>query len=489
MVNIGVHVVAVKAADGKKVRQVTVKAADGKKVRQFCSVGSIFVSVSDGKNVRQFEPGMSLKDQAWLRALLYNPTNPKVGCDIVWHALDLYRLFRTEQIMAPLITLADDEGYQFPIEFPVWMEYKLTDHVKKRSGLLARAYARGGIYLKDKTSFVRGWQQSIVVSNLPTLWKIYEENLILFRMKWLEIQGVTKELRGYKIEQLESNEAEKSFGIFRYVLEQTVWSTHMMDGTILKIHVGQNRWLQPDIMKVDKRRVKFRLAEPLDVNTIQKSIIIRGGEKQSQIIKHLRQGLRVLTDAYTRRGGLMWCSQYFGLPQVVDEKAAMHFASEQQKLRDFVLTKPEDMDADDWEYVLVVIEDARKWFVDRWDVEKKEMCLNDEQRQCATSMANTVICDGYPGSGKTKTLAALVHSRFGRLMTQPAGWIMCVTHTNSAALSIVEHISRYPSLEPYLRYSYSKMYAAFHIPQFGEETNRYTIDIYIYVYGYVYVMV
>ena len=71
MVNIGVHIVAVKTANNER------------------SDGSIFISISDGEHVHQLEPGMSRREQTWLEGILYDSTQPKVACDIVWHALDL----------------------------------------------------------------------------------------------------------------------------------------------------------------------------------------------------------------------------------------------------------------------------------------------------------------------------------------------------------------------------------------------------------------
>ena len=229
--------------------------------------------------------------------------------------------------MSPLVRLMVSDDKLFPAEFPVWMEYDLTTSVKERSGLLAKAYSMGGVYVWDTTMFIVAVPQPVELLISPTLWTIYQENLVLFRMKWLEIQGVTKELRRYTIQKLKRTKGDKAFGHFRYVLVQTVWSTHIVDGTILIIYLDQTKCLVPDIFDVVKNRVKFKLLEPLDVKCIRKCTIVRGGERQSQIRQHLRQGMFILTDTCARRGGLMWCSQYFGLPQVVDQELSSYFAS------------------------------------------------------------------------------------------------------------------------------------------------------------------
>ena len=100
--------------------------------------------------------------------------------------------------------------------------------------------------------------------------------------------------------------------------------------------------------------------------------------------------------------------------------------------------------------------------------------LNSEQRSFAETTASLALLHGSPGTGKTKTLAALVLNRMQRLLNAEKGWVLILTHSNFSALEVIRQLSKYPSLSPLIRYSYSKMYHAYH-PQFFEHTHEYRI--------------
>jgi len=443
---IGIHIIAVETKAGP-------------------SDGAIFISVSNGEKVVQFGPNLSTRDKAKLSKILETP-EPKVGCDILWHALDLRRAFNSDSIISPLRQLVDHEEHVYPAEYPVWEEYKLNPNMREHSGELAQAYAHGCV-LWDGEPLECGKMRPVPVIDSPKLINIYMQNLVLFRMKWLEIQGVTIEMQGYTVSPMPQTKADKKHDVFRYQLNQTSWRTHLVDGTILTLYTRDEKYV-PEILDLVKTRVKFLLPTQLDVDEITKCTITRGAERQSQLMQHLRQGQYILCQASVRNGGLYWCSQYFGLPSVTDQTLHEHFASE-VKLSGQPDRTADEMNDDARRDMMRQIQAACDDFTPKFQEEGKQMDLNTEQEKIASSVERIVICDGYPGTGKTKTLGALVRFRFNRLMSSPSarGWVLCLTHTNVAALSVIQHITRYPSLCPYLRFSYSKMYEAFHSEDFA----------------------
>jgi len=95
--------------------------------------------------------------------------------------------------------------------------------------------------------------------------------------------------------------------------------------------------------------------------------------------------------------------------------------------------------------------------------------LNQEQYNTAYCEGDLVVCQGPPGTGKTRTLAELVRVRFREILEQQTeGWVFCVANSNVAVLNILKWLSRYASLRPFLRHSYSSMYKAFHVTDFKD---------------------
>ena len=92
--------------------------------------------------------------------------------------------------------------------------------------------------------------------------------------------------------------------------------------------------------------------------------------------------------------------------------------------------------------------------------------LNHEQLQTAQDLTPALMSQGYPGTGKTKTLAASVLFRFHRLLQMKSGWILCTTTTNTAALNILHAVTQYSCLAPFVRHKYSGAYKAFHSDEF-----------------------
>jgi len=93
--------------------------------------------------------------------------------------------------------------------------------------------------------------------------------------------------------------------------------------------------------------------------------------------------------------------------------------------------------------------------------------FNERQLECIETNHQLVVVQGYPGTGKTHTLAATVHRRFGQLLARPSGWIVCLTDSNVSALQMTKYIVRYVSLQPFVTHAYSSMYRAYHETDFA----------------------
>ena len=300
-----------------------------------------------------------------------------------------------------------------------------------------------------------------IVANRGLLQR-YMEALPLFRRKWLEVQDEEDTLENHHLEQL-------SPGVFR--ITQTDWSTHIVHGTELTIIDTNDVSHKAFNLKTVKTKTRFEIiSRSLVLNDIQDLIINRGGEKQHQIRAHMKIGKKLLCDSKAHPN-VQICASGMSRPMMQTDTLSEWFSQEEKHADDEYRGRRQGMHAQTWQRFRKEQSKTLKTGKGAIDVDitsAQLRQLNAEQLGVAQSREHVVICQGYPGTGKTRTLAAHVLVRFKELLTRRSGWILCLAHTNSATLRSLHHIVQYPSLRPFVRHGFSEMYKAYHPTSFED---------------------
>jgi hypothetical protein len=456
---IGVHVFAV-----DETNNIDLKATRG---------NAMIITLAKGNECRQYGPSLTDKQKGEIAHLLGSAT-PKVGADILWHAIDLKRILNSDALICPLVDVQGDATSFFKI----WRFYSDCDMHRSKSMAIALKYSKYTLVREEQPVGIE--LQQLYVKAKATLIQRYQGNLPLFRLKWLEIQGVEKELKGLReVELVELTPKDhKDFAHVltstrRFRIVQSVWDTHIVQGTRLIVHDTKGQTHEAVIRHIHTVNVSFVLTDvdhAFGVQDLGQMVIIRGGECQNDIQRHLHVGKKLLLDNNPPAGGLQFCATGLSLYSQMETTLSQYFEREQQFAQNEECSRGRDTKAR-WKSRLrkhkrklhgthaAILEDKAG---------PHYSTLNEQQLRCVDCKSRVVICEGYPGTGKTKTLAARVLRQFQAVIRQPSGWILCLAGTNTAALHILHHLCKYPSLRPYIKHKASKMYKAFHPSNFIE---------------------
>lgn len=300
-------------------------------------------------------------------------------------------------------------------------------------------------------------------------------NIPLLRLKWLEIQGEVHEIVDYKLEPLPSTTSDKKhFGpdVRRLKLIQSPkrgWASHVMCKTRLLFELkSDDDDVEATIINVEGNVAKL-LVDHIELDNIAKMYIIRGNEQLRDVTDLLGAVERLITVTKIRKGGIQFAAHILslGLPTLPIATIQQH------RLREGEIAAAKFPDVkygkETRRKVASRMRNYKRGVKDTAAAIKKTIAcgkrfneLNPEQRQIALSVDAVTICQGYPGGGKTSTLACYVAHKFLNLLQRPSGWMLCLTNTNSSCVAIVKHLHQFEELRDFLVHVYSKTYYAFH---------------------------
>ena len=177
----------------------------------------MIISLSNGKRDIQFGPVITTEDVKNIKEKLEN-YRIKVGSDILWHALDLKRILASDELISPLTNILIRSS------FKVWKFYEDNKDNRQNSLAFARLCANG--LSPENKRLTADQSEELIVQADPGLVIRYQENLVYFRMKWMEIQGETHELERYQLLKLDATQKDRKEicdDCTRFKLVQTNW--------------------------------------------------------------------------------------------------------------------------------------------------------------------------------------------------------------------------------------------------------------------------
>ena len=419
----------------------------------------LIVSIDNGDDLHvQFGPILSDADNKAIARILNSCGTVKGHQhNICWFLLDLMRLNPYCQETPHILALKD------VCIFNIHKTYEDSQQNRHQCAKIAYYHARRQ-------------SASSPYTNLPVIpmrlvapqavIDIYANALPFLRGKWLEIQGETVELYDFKIQHSPTTHEDTTLNrgdSTRFTMTLSAWPTHMVLGTELELDIkGEEEPVIPTKVRIDNRRIIFIIAiENLTADDIEGGRICRSNEKQTSIIETLCTGVTILTQADALSNNRLMCA-ILGLPSGApppSDTAERSMAILHQPVR------PKEVTRSRWSSMQRRYERERTEQLHNIREDIASPCftqMNTVQAQCASSAAEVTCCCGYPGTGKTKTLAAYALKRFQHCLPLPCGWIVCLTNSNVSACTILEHLLSYPSIVPYLKHAYSSLYAAFH---------------------------
>jgi hypothetical protein len=516
--------------------------------KQRASHTHMILSINDGKSDYQFGPDLGNLEEETIREiseLLFADEVVLVATDVIWHALDLRRLFTD--------VFTSGAGYYVDmcdvVPFRVYKIYVDEPKHRRRSMEIARQYAQRKLFSSKQKPKPKK-------TRLAASFKLqirYAEALTLFRLRWLEVQGTSKHLTGYELGIIHDPTMENPqdpntpYTDTAFWINQGNWDTHIMEGTqVWLLDDGdEGEDIRVDVCNVKNKVVTLSLPGHYTTKRLAEFKIVRGGEKMQTIIDHLAIGRSLMEKPKV----------YMGPIQVIADRIGMAVASVQQ-LQRHRTEEIKRVQSEPWFRSRKITRASRRQLTRRYNnllkatkatpgdnqhrdsvntqsspqlpkastetladdqircsasnrslstraakrtrhLEKylevpdptnvkahgaylskclhhsafpisndlkseRYLQVNSAQKKCVFSPGDITVCEGYPGAGKTKTLAAGVLHRFHQILQNNSGWILCVAHSNAAALNIMSHISTYKSLRPFLKHRFSKVYAAFH---------------------------
>jgi len=483
---LAVHVFAVcpelpearKHGDAYDSQKITYSLSDAK--------NRFIVTLFDGKSTKQVGPDLDLATRRQLCHWLFNRgenfTNRVLvgGTHLLWNMLDICR------ILLPRLRHHDFKNrilHQVGIcPTPTFSAVHCYQDTEKNRNLAKDLVKQYYDHIDEITCLAEEPVRVDIVAS-STLMKHYWNALPLWRMKWIELQGEihTLDVKGYTIKLLPITTLDlKEVGpdCQRYHVSQSVWATHLVSDTCLIVTDTKDIIHDAWVRGVAGRTVVFVLEAKLEPSAIKTLTIFRGDERQAQLTEHLMAGKFQLCNSKLILGGSQFCASVFGMPSLGDNdehKWTNHCSNVsarlRQRMRSFIK----------WQYrmykqkpnvgrIIRANNDKNRKHAPliRATIVNQLKDLNILQRRCAFTTMSIVRCIGYPGTGKTKLLAATLAVRFERVLELPAGWILCLTNSNVASMNIVLHAKKYPALKDYIVYKYSPMYSAYHEQEMEE---------------------
>ena len=298
---LGVHLFAVDDTDA---------AVDEVKIPD---VNLYIISISDGDTLNlQYGPIITKEDKQQLSKYFSNGVCPiTLSRSSAWHILDLKRL-------------CPDIEFTMVYEYDPWSRkdfdtarfYTSSMENRRASADLAKACITGALGVPDQ-----GIQAKLRTITASAKWMAeYAQTVPILRLKWLEIQGMTKVLEDYKVEDdpiPSKRKAEDGDGTYALELTQSAngWESHLMEGTRLVITDVLGEEHEVVISKVKYRRVKFW--SPTPKKDIIAMKIISGEEKLSDVRTHQVWSKRILfsIDVNDFKGGLQFVARDLALPE------------------------------------------------------------------------------------------------------------------------------------------------------------------------------
>ena len=432
----------------------------------------VIISMSDGVGWSyQYGPVLDQEAKYYLANIL-NSRNLKIADrdSIVWYMLDLARHIPDFRIRHVAMEGLDNEA-----EFNVFSYYQDTPQNRSRSMDLACYNATRTQLLPngDPIGYHSLRDREILGFTCPQhVANEYRGALPFFRMKWLEIQGLEIDVYDHRLELIptktkKEGEDDELVTSTKFKLTLSAWPTHMVMGSRLEVDIKDlDGPAVPVNLKIKDNVIVFEM-DILDmtVDDITGLRVCRSEETLSNVISTLRAGAFLLTGSEDDRNN-PFIRKMFRLPPRIrptpsDSDIASLYKEE----------KPKDMGVHEWREVQEEMKEAMAadHVLLTQELDEKEFIkVNDKQRECAESNSTILMCVGYPGTGKTKTLAAYALSRFRYLTTLESGWVICLTNSNVAARAVLGKLLAYPPLHGYIKHAYSSLFKAFHPEDFQE---------------------
>lgn len=148
--------------------------------------------------ILQFGPQFTKQNRERIVRILGNTRCPKVGYDILWSALDINRIFPDLGVIKPLLHVPEPTLSPNELEAsrilkppPVYKRHVLNDHTRTIGRQLVQDAMRSRLIAIELPDVYATFGNSIV--------NRYTRNLHLWRYKWLEIQDVEVDIKGYTL--------------------------------------------------------------------------------------------------------------------------------------------------------------------------------------------------------------------------------------------------------------------------------------------------
>lgn len=463
------------------------------------------LSISDGATGSQYGPVITTEEWEIIHDMLQNTDVIKRGYiyQLTWFLVTILGsspfCFRQSHAQpAPLQTL---DGHDH-VDFAIHKMYPDTAANRERSMDIAQHHAMG------RSSTEPGISLAICDFNFTLNMDIMSHYIYMlprFRLKWLEIQNETKVIEDYQLQLIrqgtdhvhaDDDGADESDldpvlqldldtdDYTRFKMTIVHWSDHIRDGTLLQVELSNGRHVQACITRIHKRFVWFDIEGQYTSEDVKTLMIIHGGEIQYNIREHLSFGRKVFQDPnlISRHP---FIAPLFDLPCASPDEARFNTLVKAIAFDNLEITPRRHTDTKDEpksEHALQMEHSRKRRRLEHWAssiprlirainnaCNGDQFCqLNTVQRECALSLANMTICQGYPGTGKTQTEAGYVLYHMLHLLTQPSGWIGIFTSSNASAVSALRHLLKYPALKPLIVHAFSKTFHAFHEDLFRE---------------------
>jgi len=444
------------------------------------------ITLYNGTKIRQFGPQLSEQDKGHLAQILFSKKHVRrtfVGRTILWNILDIMRILQPrvthEDFMRRnVMTLLTEKKRP---KFEVTQLYKDTKANRDRAFACVKCYHQHKSAWAPHSNIELKKTHRLEVTASRQLIERYWQALPLFRLKWLELQRKTHVLdeEGYTIELKKSTPDDKkkfTGKCARYRVRQSDWSTHIVTGTSVWITDVRGDDHDAHVVAVDGRVCTLVLDRYLPLKDVKLIHIARGTERQDQIIEHLSIGKRLLCESAIKCGGMQFCAAAFGFPSNPDRIGHQKLRASRSSLAskygpEMILRGHNHENKKAAEKALGRYEKHRRLIKPLLLSElTSPRCaeLNDKQRRSALSAESIVQCIGYPGTGKTQTMAGAMLYKLNRLLKLRGGWILCLTNSNTAALSVLHQAIKYEELSKWIKYAYSPIYEAYHSEEFTQ---------------------
>ena len=415
---------------------------------------------------KQYGPDLSQDDILALTKIMTSghPKRMMRGCG-PWYVIDIMRVLSMSELPQNM-EMVDDYDRMFTLHHT----FDDDDVSREGSAQLAK-YHGHGLSIHPPHKEVKC--ESFVISAPMAVCSVYMEAINVFRLKWLELQGLYTEVKGYTISKMNDDEEPEepdadTTSQTRFKLTLTEWESHVRDGTLLFADILDENMVELEVLRINKRTVIFTTEECHQVSDFKGLLISRSNETLMEIRRHISIGNTMMTDPTKYLHGNRYIECVFGVASTNKPSPPDH--TENPVLRPINRSRAQETRSRRRRQESI---NAKRLKLTRTTLIPKDTGsrmfteLNHEQSETVESKAWVTMVEGYPGTGKTKVAAAYVLARFRDLLDKPGGWIVILTNSNASALNILKQVTKYQSLIPYITHAYSEQRAAFEPVDFG----------------------